>query len=775
MEPSWLPLAAELTGDPIMMDGFLDFYEDRPEGSPLRKRLEETLFNERALRSHLMGELALFHRLLNTLPPSSFASYADLLAERFPEEAGKGTNPICRVLSVIDPERAAKLFARFIEDASPTDTRVLRQIAETLLLLPGPAANSLLEQILSRSPSSEVLLSLLRVAFHFEHAKTPGILAAIMVADEGGGDPFGSIASILLDHDAWFDLFSEIRSGRVFSFSEVAGLFEDDAPFSEMDRILLSESPLNEAIALLEKHAHLSAGPREILKALPEDRSRLSESIVEPMFALILAAVAHIFERKTLDTRNLSLEETISLLITDISRNRHVEALSEHLREFPAIEVLHAMEGAIDEVRDLYGGFFLVQAMGVLAREEFIPLLISCMDDSSGDALSEAAMDALIAIGERAGNTLMTEWNTLDSSQQIYGSSVILSVGGKDLPDFLLAHIDDLYEESMEQWCDMALASADQRFLSHLKSELKRKNPFVNAAYYRLCRLFGVEDPELPKIREGIEAEQKRIKKIFSKDFSGNLMDPEKSSLTVSLRCQSCGKSNPYTVNRVFIGDKGDAPLISGEFVCLSCDRWSEFDLDSNGIFCLTAEMMRISMAHESGVRITPLVDVLNTVTSDGLTEPLPKAFRRVKERIRESPGDWHSLHRLSNLLIALDRPRAAFDCTARAYELNPDCLEIVINRILSLRKRGMEQEAFALAQDALENRSRWMFVSPSMKTRHQEFEDLYNELISSLDLDLPEIRLVAQALPSSLGWNKVGRNDPCPCGSGKKYKKCCL
>ena len=22
---------------------------------------------------------------------------------------------------------------------------------------------------------------------------------------------------------------------------------------------------------------------------------------------------------------------------------------------------------------------------------------------------------------------------------------------------------------------------------------------------------------------------------------------------------------------------------------------------------------------------------------------------------------------------------------------------------------------------------------------------------------------------------DKVGRNDPCPCGSGKKYKKCCM
>jgi hypothetical protein len=27
----------------------------------------------------------------------------------------------------------------------------------------------------------------------------------------------------------------------------------------------------------------------------------------------------------------------------------------------------------------------------------------------------------------------------------------------------------------------------------------------------------------------------------------------------------------------------------------------------------------------------------------------------------------------------------------------------------------------------------------------------------------------------ASPGRAKVGRNDPCPCGSGKKYKKCCL
>jgi preprotein translocase subunit SecA len=27
---------------------------------------------------------------------------------------------------------------------------------------------------------------------------------------------------------------------------------------------------------------------------------------------------------------------------------------------------------------------------------------------------------------------------------------------------------------------------------------------------------------------------------------------------------------------------------------------------------------------------------------------------------------------------------------------------------------------------------------------------------------------------PVERNSDKVGRNDPCPCGSGKKYKKCC-
>ena len=35
------------------------------------------------------------------------------------------------------------------------------------------------------------------------------------------------------------------------------------------------------------------------------------------------------------------------------------------------------------------------------------------------------------------------------------------------------------------------------------------------------------------------------------------------------------------------------------------------------------------------------------------------------------------------------------------------------------------------------------------------------------------DCQLITEALENPK--MKVGRNDPCPCGSGKKYKKCCL
>jgi uncharacterized protein len=53
-------------------------------------------------------------------------------------------------------------------------------------------------------------------------------------------------------------------------------------------------------------------------------------------------------------------------------------------------------------------------------------------------------------------------------------------------------------------------------------------------------------------------------------------------------------------------------------------------------------------------------------------------------------------------------------------------------------------------------------FMAAGLKNAYEYFR---KEREGDLGVDAPESRRSTQ---------KVGRNDPCPCGSGKKYKKCC-
>ena len=72
--------------------------------------------------------------------------------------------------------------------------------------------------------------------------------------------------------------------------------------------------------------------------------------------------------------------------------------------------------------------------------------------------------------------------------------------------------------------------------------------------------------------------------------------------------------------------------------------------------------------------------------------------------------------------------------------------------------------------------------VRVQTEERMKEIASLCEEhgwkFIIGLEPDEPEDvsdidRLLHPSVPK-MSENKIGRNEPCPCGSGKKYKKCC-
>ena len=110
-----------------------------------------------------------------------------------------------------------------------------------------------------------------------------------------------------------------------------------------------------------------------------------------------------------------------------------------------------------------------------------------------------------------------------------------------------------------------------------------------------------------------------------------------------------------------------------------------------------------------------------------------------------------------------------SFQSAPTALSNEPNAVDAKFALASFLTDYQQEGEAWVLLQKALERMSSWIFLLPYPNFSN-DFTDLYNHLrrISGRN-ELPALHTSALAVSK-----KIGRNDSCPCGSGKKFKKCC-
>jgi preprotein translocase subunit SecA len=83
---------------------------------------------------------------------------------------------------------------------------------------------------------------------------------------------------------------------------------------------------------------------------------------------------------------------------------------------------------------------------------------------------------------------------------------------------------------------------------------------------------------------------------------------------------------------------------------------------------------------------------------------------------------------------------------------------------------------------DAYKNAGYQQFQTLLETIRHDVVNTIFHVTIAQKETKAPESPMAQAALGSkgnarpraATGVKKIGRNDPCPCGSGKKYKHCC-
>jgi hypothetical protein len=162
-------------------------------------------------------------------------------------------------------------------------------------------------------------------------------------------------------------------------------------------------------------------------------------------------------------------------------------------------------------------------------------------------------------------------------------------------------------------------------------------------------------------------------------------------------------------------------------------------------------------------------LDAAVSMAQSGGEEALLEALAWTAGIAADESEDWDMRLCAGNRL--LDFPRAAYRPLLEALVAEDG------GPVSLLRKQDVEEAYSTTAQRPAWERFRdpWEFYSPAVIESRQERWKEEEARRSGDDLEDDELFAEEPVLPYVRETPKVGRNDPCPCGSGKKYKKCCL
>jgi len=781
-----IELAAGKLNDAILMDWALDRYRQAIKGhSQHHEAMEQAWFDELALRRWLNSDdQETLNRLFAHLPEEQFANLAQAIGERWNKWSGSLAYHSAPVLARYQPDSAWCCFAE-PPGGRHRDIESILGIIRSLTILPHDDGLQLLktisQQILTSTKDSftrELMLSeLVSASLTLDRVIALEIIKAqlkVINREREWNQLLDRVALSLVGHSTYRQLASDIRKGETqLRFQQLEVFFGKDVPLEQFDQLSQERANLDDLTELVDRF--LDEQDCTVVRLITETtRSKQFAERRDTIADCLIGVVAAACECKTLDTANMSLQEAVQLLASDLTEPRYFEALLERLSVFDQEEVEPVLEETLERERRTYGSVWMAKAMGQLGWDTFITPLTAAMCEDCGDFLCEAAKEALIRIGESAQGYMIDHWDSLDSSQRIYGLSVIEAVGGEPAASFAFDRFDELFQDEPENWCQLALSAPEPRLLQLLEQHLPRKQRLFDETFCQMARLLEVDHPDLESIAERVQKTQAEMQARRAAFRRGEWFN---QTLMLELKCPECGDSNEYKVQHVVVnpGSKDTDLVLADEFPCSSCGHWVDFEFTNGAYMAISAELLKQAADSDEGLADQSKPLIVAEALYNGQRLPVSEVVSRCKVAVANdtaSVADWLRLGYCYDRVLS--RPRYGLGYVEQALVLEPNAVEAVLQKADAIAMQGDKEAAFQLLDQALASKEYWRFFLTDVASPAQfaaQFAHLYNELLRALGR-ADRASLLASFLGAS---KKVGRNDPCPCGSGKKYKKCCL
>ncbi|MFQ5879412.1 MAG: SEC-C metal-binding domain-containing protein [Dehalococcoidia bacterium] len=478
--------------------------------------------------------------------------------------------------------------------------------------------------------------------------------------------------------------------------------------------------------------------------------------------------------------------------------------------------------------------FFVLAARGIPGRHE---VLEEALRGEYGDGVADEAADAekLIHRDPEAMEGLLEGWRQTPPSPPLL--HILGGYPTEGVVQFLLEHFEAYMSQPYSRYLVETMAEvASPRFLEPLVREWREEEVIMGRTIWLLAELHGMEeDEEIRRIPKGpLDDEQLRDAFRDSESLAEAL---RQMPTALPLRCTGCSRTYRYKLERVYLGKRAEDTTIGQIVQCKGCGSLETCEITDETLSSLTAELMRLNvladLQPDGGKADTFIMQQPLAITAAGKSfRSLSEAYQFLLKAVEREPEKAELHRRLGSILRNGLRPDLALPYYREAVRLDPKDIEavhcladVLLNQahyqeaisyteaLVSLCRdpgldEGLCREFFgsllALAREIEEKTGHRIALFPPPEEhpeRQQGGED--GAILELFTLDLANPRELEQAYqlfrhgspPKGLldqGWRrsetdswqpaptepfrgrKAGRNEPCPCGSGKKYKRCC-
>jgi len=772
--------------------------------SDLRKRSEASadeaaraLFNESTIRSLLSNftDDFLLVSLLRELPDDVQRPHFSYIADSWAQLPDLCVHKATILLVRACHDSALELFLEFLNQPSNSRER-LYAILEAALELPTPHRKSVADatmKIIFREgvePEFNRIESFLvaNLAWKADHPQAIDIIKTIVNAipdhePEIIDRELKNLIYIMMNTTEPLSMMQDSWDGYVVpNFSDIPLFLPDSVLAAQLDDVvkMLGELHNQSALDFYEQHKHRLPERVKAVLDLCRDAWPIDPDVNEfeqdnSLYALFPACIAASAWIKHPEPPAVNTDAILSFLVTNLSDVPVTDAFVTHFAGLERAQAVACLTETLAAQMDTYGAVRIVEIMRRLGYQEFIQSLIDTTN-AEFDLLCETCATALAGYGEDAVGAIIKALESDQKEENYYLQDLLEQIGGEQAVAYFERHFSELAKSDKESLASAIEALPEQCFIGQLAPLTGKGQNMLDRAYLTLNKLHGIESEELATLeKEYLANEAEDVERRRTLDIS-DLGSVTRNELNLEMECSACGDISRYSVKSVYVVQNDEMPFVADELKCVSCGADDTLDLTDEGIMTVSIELARILSIKDvekskrvlktSPVRVTP------RFMAFGKEMGIRDAIELYRKEIARHPSNAEHQLGFGNILKYLGRFEKARACFSEAIRLEPRLIEAYFHIAQMDDVEGDYRKAFLNLHEGT------MYL-PNVLTPHLA-PDKRSEFVNAYVTNYNGIKRYLSVPGSPISHSmfgastKVGRNDPCTCGSGKKYKKCC-